>query len=124
MEEVVVRLEDFPDYFISNLGNIYSTRVSPRSNPKGSLYKLTPWQNHPSGYINIGMYNEPGVKNKTYRRLHRLVWEAFKGEIPKGYVIDHKNADKKDNRLDNLQLLTHQENALKYHRKDKLKNKE
>ena len=124
MEEVVVRLEDFPDYFISNLGNIYSTRVSPRSNPNGSLYKLTPWQNHPSGYINIGMYNEPGIKNKTYRRLHRLVWEAFKGEIPKGYVIDHKNADKKDNRLDNLQLLTHQENALKYHRKDKLKNKE
>jgi hypothetical protein len=67
------------------------------------------------------MYNKPGIKNKHYFRVHRLIWEAFNGTIPDGYVVDHINGDKKDNRLENLQLLTWSENLLKYHRVDKLK---
>ena len=119
MKEILVQIEDFPDYFVSNMGNVYSKRVSKQLNPKGKLYKLKPWDKHPSGYINIGIYNEPGVKNKTYFRLHRLVWETFNGKIPEGYTIDHINADKKDNRLENLQLMTLLDNVRKYHQIDK-----
>jgi hypothetical protein len=121
MEEIVKQIEEFPDYYVSDLGNVYSVRVSPNRNPQGKFYKLSPWDKHPSGYLNIGMYNQSGVENKTYRRIHRLVWEAFNGPIPNGYVIDHKNADKKDNRLENLQLMTPKENVVKYHQIDKPK---
>lgn len=121
MEEVLIQLEEFPDYFVSNMGNVFSVRRSPQRNPQSKLYKLKPWDKHPTGYLNIGMYNEPGIKNKTYRRVHRLVWEAFNGKIPKGYVIDHINNNKKDNRLENLQLMTVGDNIRKYHQIDKLK---
>ena len=47
--------------------------------------------------------------------VHRLVWETFNGEIPKGYEIDHINAVRDDNRLENLQLLTHLDNMRKAH---------
>ena len=124
MEEIVIRLEEFPDYFVSNTGNVYSQRVSKRHNPNGKMYELKPWDKHPSGYINVGMYNEAGVKNKTYFRLHRLVWEAFNGEIPEGMTIDHINNDKQDNRLENLQLMTLGDNVRKYHHFDKLNKNE
>ena len=119
--EELRNIENYPDYFVGEFGNVYSTRVSPKLNPTGRFYKLKLWDAHPSGYLNAGIYNQPGVKNKHYYRVHRLIWEAFNGPIPDGYVVDHINGDKKDNRLENLQLLTWSENLLKYHRVDKLK---
>ena len=44
---------------------------------------------------------------------HRFIWECFNGLIPDGMHIDHKNDDKEDNRLSNLQLLTPSENSKK-----------
>jgi hypothetical protein len=44
--------------------------------------------------------------------MHRLVWEAFRGEIPQGLQINHLNGVKIDNRLDNLELCTISGNAL------------
>jgi hypothetical protein len=41
---------------------------------------------------------------------HRVVWEAFMGEIPKGMEVDHINHDKQDNNLDNLRLVTPKQN--------------
>lgn len=37
-------------------------------------------------------------------KAHRAVWIAAHGPIPAGYVIDHINRDKADNRLENLRL--------------------
>lgn len=42
---------------------------------------------------------------------HRLVWEAFFGEIPEGYEIDHINTIRNDNRLSNLRITTHRANC-------------
>jgi len=41
---------------------------------------------------------------------HRLVWQYFYGDIPPKLYINHKNGIKKDNRPENLELLTHSEN--------------
>ena len=44
-------------------------------------------------------------------RIHRAVWEAFNGPIPDRLEVNHKNLIRNDNRLENLELLTHQENV-------------
>lgn len=48
----------------------------------------------------------------TYE-VHRIIYSAFRGEIPKGMVIDHINHDKLDNRIENLQVMTSAENSRK-----------
>lgn len=70
------------------------------------MLKPTPAKNR-GGYLNIGL-----VKNKErkYFRVHRLVWMAFVGPIPEGYEINHINQNTADNRLENLNLLTHNDN--------------
>lgn len=50
------------------------------------------------------------VNGKQYY-VHRIVWEMFNGEIPKGMLIDHINRDYTDNRVENLRLVDHRGNA-------------
>ncbi len=44
---------------------------------------------------------------------HRWVWEQANGKIPKGMTIHHINSNGHDNRLENLALVTHQQNMQK-----------
>lgn len=87
-------------YQVSNLGNVRSFSKK----MKGKTIKLVTATH---GYIHVGFsYNE---KYKTLK-VHRLVWEAFNGEIPKGMQINHKDGVKANNQLDNLEVVTRQEN--------------
>lgn len=38
-------------------------------------------------------------------RLHRRVWEHFNGPIPEGFHVHHKDGDRTNNKLSNLELL-------------------
>lgn len=42
---------------------------------------------------------------------HRIVWEGFNGRIPDGYMIDHINRNKQDNRIENLRMVTRSQNV-------------
>lgn len=63
-----------------------------------------------NGYRVVSIRNG---ETKMQCRVHRIVWITEHGIIPDGYVIDHINNDKQDNRLCNLQLLTAAENSTK-----------
>lgn len=57
------------------------------------------------------VYFTPSKDGKyKHRSVHRTVWEAFNGQIPKGFEINHINLNRQDNRLENLELATHQQN--------------
>ena len=64
------------------------------------------------GYMrfSIRKHGQSGVKNYL---VHRFIWECHNGVIEKGSEIDHINNIRDDNRLCNLQLLTHQKNCKK-----------
>lgn len=86
-------------------------RICLRGGLKGNQYfkgKIRKVQQHPSGYLVIGL-RKKGKKFKVYV-IHRLMWEAFRGPIPKNMQINHKNGIKTDNNLNNLELVTHAEN--------------
>lgn len=46
---------------------------------------------------------------RRYRPEHVLIWEAANGTVPKGMHVHHKNGNKTDNRLENLECLTRSE---------------
>lgn len=46
----------------------------------------------------------------TRNSVHRMVWEAFNGPIEGKLEINHKDLDRSNNHLNNLELVTHQQN--------------
>ena len=65
-----------------------------------------------NGYLCFNIYDKKLEKPKVYYQ-HRLVYEVFRGPIPRCFEVDHINENKYDNRLKNLQLLTHKQNVIK-----------
>ena len=114
---------EFTNYLISNFGKLVSQSVykgKSKAKPLFGNYRLMQSANQNRGYIEVYPYAQ-GVR--YYILLHRLVWSSFMGDIKPSVVIDHRNNEKCDNRLSNLQLLTRKENTEKWHKVDKLKLK-
>lgn len=88
-------------YIVSNYGNIISYKgIEPKwMKPRMSAGK----------YLMVTLCEFGKWKHFS---PHRLVWEAFNGPIPQGMEVNHKDLDKTNNRLDNLELLTHQQNLI------------
>lgn len=44
--------------------------------------------------------------------VHRLMYETFRSPIPSGLEINHRDGNRENNRLDNLELVTRSDNML------------
>lgn len=88
------------EIYVSNLGRVKNTKTN----------KIVKGTTRTDGYhqTRLQVYN-----NGKSILTHRLVWLAFVGEIEEGMVINHINGDKSDNRLENLEKVSHQENMIK-----------
>ena len=83
-------------YYVTKDGRIFnmSKNIEMRQEKTGNYYRITT------------QYN---LKGKHFL-VHRMVWEAFNGMIPDGYDIDHLDGNPANNALENLEIVTHQEN--------------
>lgn len=101
--EIWKDVKDFEGvYKISNWGRLASMKAG---------FKVLSQVNKKNGYFSVVLIYK---NKKRHTRIHRLVYEAFVGEIPKGrkYHIHHINHNKQDNRVCNLKLLTSKEHYI------------
>lgn len=102
----VVGYED--RYEISDHGRLRSLRRSRSGGPGHHLSIQTIF-----GYSRALLFKD---KKKKMAFVHRLVWEAFRSPIPRGFIVNHVNHvdhNKGNPKLENLELITQQENLQK-----------
>jgi len=59
------------------------------------------------GYVKVRVgVGHPLADPNGFAYEHVLVWVSAYGPVPQAHVIHHRNEDKTDNRLRNLELLT------------------
>lgn len=83
-------------YLISNKGRLASS--------KSGKWNILSNVNSKGGYFSVVLiYGE----KRRFARIHRLVYETFVESIPKGirYHIHHKDGNKQNNILENLELV-------------------
>lgn len=88
-----------------------------RTGDKASNWKGGRTQNS-EGYWRIHVPDHPKADSTGYVYEHRLVMEEHLGRyLRKGEVVHHKNGNKSDNRIENLQLCESQSEHKKLHNK-------
>lgn len=65
----------------------------------------------PTGYQQVQL-QAGKVKRRAY--VHHIVAEAFIGPRPEGFVVNHKDMDRQNNQLDNLEYVTSAANSQHY----------
>lgn len=96
---------DYPDYEISNQGNVKSKRIK----DTGKILKPCLGKN---GYYSVKLWKDTG---KTFN-VHKLVAFAFLNNPDNKPCIDHINRIKTDNRVENLRYSTFSENVCNHDR--------
>ena len=91
------KIEDFEDYEVSDKGEI--------RNSEGLILQQRLSRN---GYLRVNLKHKG--KYKTVE-IHRVVAQAFLGAIYKKQV-HHKNGDRTDNNVTNLQIVSKKEHRL------------
>ena len=95
---------EFTNYEISNQGQI-KRRTDGTNAKKGFILKPNPSY---KGYTFVRLRKD----NKYHHKfVHRVVLETFIGVCPKGYECNHKDQQRNNNSLSNLEWVTSSENA-------------
>lgn len=115
IKEVWKPVKGFGKYYeVSNCGRV-------RSKDRYSENRFSKWLR--KGRVLKEVYDKRGYpmvhlindKVSLTRRIHVLVWDAFGKQKRSGrrLQVDHKDENKKNNHINNLQLLTNRENVTK-----------
>lgn len=98
-------------YEVSNLGKI---RTKEGKQTKTKRHGIRTWKQRElkqktdkNGYKRVGLWKDG--KEKTHL-VHRIVAEVFLEKIPEKEIINHKNGNPNDNRVENIEWCNYREN--------------
>ena len=91
MNEIFVEVDGFERYKVGSLGNI-------RSLITGKILK--PYK-HPNGLMTVNLCDSYGEKYQ--KQIHHLVADAFLPNPDNYFFIRHKDGDRSNNCVDNLE---------------------
>lgn len=94
-------IEEFPNYEVSSLGRVRSLKTGTIKKPFIS----------DQGYYKVQLYKK---SKKSNQRVHRLVAKAFIANPGAKPQINHKNVNRLDNCVANLEWVTDEENLEHY----------
>ena len=92
-------VKDFDSHFVTEDGQVWASKI-------GKFLK--PYSNG-LGYQAVKLRGEKSKRHQKY--VHRLVAEAYLGNV-EGMDINHKDGNKSNNHVSNLEIVTHQDNLL------------
>jgi len=87
----------YPNYQVSSRGQVRSL----------VRHKLLAQVQGKRGYLLVNLYRDGKPKNFL---VHRLVALAFIGVIPAGWQVNHRDGDKRNNDVRNLEIVTVEQN--------------
>ena len=105
MEEIYKDIPNYEGHYqVSNLGNVKSVKLKKEKILKCSYTKTG------YGFVNLCLNNKV-----TLRQVHQLMAMAFLNHKPCGHnlVVDHIDNNPSNNKLENLQIITHRKNTSK-----------
>jgi len=112
MNEIFKNIKGEEYYQVSNFGNVKSLkRLVNSRHPKGRFLKeriLKPVQIS-SGYFQVGFSKN---NSRKLQLVHRLVAAKFIANPENKHCINHKDGNKSNNNLINLEWVTYHENSL------------
>lgn len=103
------KIPGYSKYLINTKGQIFSTK-------RTKLYELTPINK--KGYLFVKLYNDDN--KRKFIGIHRLVALTFIPEEDLTKEVNHINKNRSDNRVENLEWISHTDNV-RYSRQQKLK---
>ncbi len=102
-------------YQVSNYGNVRSVDRYVEANSRWGVLRKMLFKGKEikqflgnSGYLKASLSKNGKVSSKD---THRMVYEAFNGIIPENMQVNHKDENKKNNNISNLEILTPKENT-------------
>lgn len=98
MEEIWKPIEEYENYYVSNMGNVMNINTG----------KVLKGQNNGKGYFHVCLYNKEH-KCKLVM-IHRLVAKAFIPNPENLPQVNHIDECKHNNRADNLEWITSEDN--------------
>lgn len=101
-----LQIKGFPEYYVTDMGDVYSRQT--KRNPRGRIKKMK-LATAKNGYLRVCL--QQGNK-KILKLVHRLVAEAFIPNPDNKPQVNHKNGNRADNRVENLEFCTASENVL------------
>lgn len=95
-------IKDFPDYYVTDTGDVYSRNY----NHSGRIKKIKP------NLLKVGYFRVVLCKNNKPKSklIHRIVAETFIPNPNNKSEVNHINGIKTDNRVENLEWATRSEN--------------